>query len=166
MVKCRNDHTRILEGSDVNLASFKRTFSAKSILTALEKFQYIPRVLLWATRVEDKPWLVLDFPVPVARIDGHLGNDSQSDIASLESPSADGYGRHRRLRSARCDTAVSRSILEYVGCGQRETGIRGECIDNHAGDDSDGTDDADSGCLNGANGKTRRSSASGSSNRD
>jgi hypothetical protein len=83
MVKCRNDHTRILEGSDMNLTSFKREFSAKSILAVLEKIQDVPRVLSWAIHVEDKPWLVPDFPVPVARIDGQLGNGSQSDIASL-----------------------------------------------------------------------------------
>ena len=150
----------------MNLTPFQTHFSAKSILAVLEEFQYVPRVLPWAIRVEDKPWLVPDFPVPVARIDGHLGNGSQSDIASLESPSADVCGRHRRLRPARRDTAVSRSILDHVGHSQRETEIRGECIDNHAGDDSNGTGDADPSCLNGANGKTRCSSASGSSNRD
>ena len=44
---------------------------------------------------------------------------------------------HRWLRPARRDTAVSHSILDHVGHSQRETEMRGECIDNHASDDSD-----------------------------
>ena len=88
----------------------------------------------WPFVPKINPWPVLDFLVPVARIDGHLGNGSQSNIASLESPSAD---MHRWLRPDRRNTAVSRSILGHVGHSQRETEIRGECIDNHAGDDSD-----------------------------
>lgn len=59
MVKCRNGHTRILEGVRyricVNLTSFQKQFSAKSILTVLEKIQHVPRVLPWAIRAEDKP---------------------------------------------------------------------------------------------------------------
>ena len=68
---------------------------------------------------------------------------SQSDKARLKSPSAGVCRRHRRLRSARRDIAVVRSILAHAGLSQSETVIRGDCADNHAGDDSSGTGEDD-----------------------
>jgi hypothetical protein len=68
---------------------------------------------------------------------------SQSDIVSLESPSSDVYRSHRRLRYTRRDTAVGRSILDHVGHSQSETEIRSGSVDNHVGDDSNGTGEDD-----------------------
>jgi hypothetical protein len=53
---------------------------------------------------------------------------------------SDAYRRHRWLRSARRNTAVDRSI---VGHSQSETEIRGERVDSHAGEDSNGTGEDD-----------------------
>jgi hypothetical protein len=76
MVKCRNTRG-IRYRIYMNLTSFEKKFSDKSMLAVLEKIWCVSSVLPWAIRVEDEPWLVPGFPVPVARIDGHLGNGSQ-----------------------------------------------------------------------------------------